>query len=165
MWILTEQNAVFNMDMIPDEIHHDLRYCVLDYSNPDNVDYYFMPLIFLENFYYPVVDITIGKYRIQMPLDWSIVIGGSDEIEIIPLKKLNDREFLSFCFNPIKGFMPSFLPIDIVDIFPDTKWYFPKLKFGHILCCPLENKENPQCAYFVRDINKLPETLDIRKLF
>lgn len=165
MKILTPDNVGFDMNDIPNEID-DIRYGVLDYSDKDDVDYYFMPLIFLDNFPRPAADLQLGPYRIQMPLDWSIMIVDKDSgaIEILELKSINDREFDAWGFNPINGYMPSFLPINVLNIYPDVNWFFPKLKYGHILAVPLEDGPSPVCAYFVKDINKLPDVLDITKL-
>lgn len=155
------------MDQIPDQVSGDLRYCVLDYSNQEDVDFYFIPLIFLDNFSLPAADLQIGKYRLHMPLSWSIVIADKDfgNVEIIELKNINDRDFTAFGMNPCKGYMPSFLDITIQNIYPDVSWYFPKLKYGHILAVPLTDDPNPMCAFFVKDTNKLPECLDITKIF
>ena len=38
MNILTNDNRAYNLDKIPNEIE-DIRYCVLDYSDPKNPDY------------------------------------------------------------------------------------------------------------------------------
>lgn len=165
MKILTPDNTVFDMNDIPNEID-DIRYAVLDYSNPADVDYYFMPLIFLDNFPRPAADVQLGPYRIQMPLDWSIVIVDkhSGAVEILELKNINDREFDAWGFNPINGYMPSFLPINILNIYPDVNWFFPKLKHGHLLAVPLDESKSPVCVYIVKDIAKLPDVLDITKL-
>jgi hypothetical protein len=40
----------------------------------------------------------------------------------------------------------------------------PKLKNGHILVVPLETGDKPKCALFVKDINKLPDQLDVSTL-
>lgn len=102
-----------------------------------------------------------------MPLDWSIIIGdiNTGDLEIMPLQWLMDKDFEIFCFNPIKGYMPKFLKLDILTTWPDIKWFFPKLKNGHLLAVPLEDGENPLCAFFVKDTNKVPDNIDIRKLF
>lgn len=165
MYILTPENKRFSMNNIPNEID-DIQYGVLDYSNQNDIDYYFIPLIFLDNFPRPAADIQLGPHRIQMPLDWSIVICDkhSGTVELIELKNINDREFDAWAFNPINGYMPSFLPITIMNIFPDVDWYVPKLKYGHILVVPLDDGPSPTCVYFVKDINRLPEALDITKL-
>jgi hypothetical protein len=166
MRILTHNNLPYSINQIPEKIN-DIRYCVLDYSNIDDVDYFFLPLIFLESFHSPCIDIKIGPYNIQMPLDWSVIIGDVNlgDLEIMPLIYLMDKDFEVFCFNPVRGYMPKFLKLDIVNTWPDVKWYFPKLKNGHLLAVPLEDKPDPLCAFFVKEINKLPDQIDIRKLF
>lgn len=175
MLILTSENHVFDMNRIPlptanasivEEIE-DLRYCVLDYSDQDDVDFYFIPLIFLDAFSRPSADLQIGKYRVQLPLDWSIVIADKDfgHIEIIELKDLRDRPFEAFILNPITSYMPDFGEIVHVNNFPDVTWTMPKLKYGHILVVPLENRPNAPCILVVKDIHRIPETLDITKIF
>ena len=74
MRLLTAENTTYNINQIP-EAASEINYCVLDYSDQSDVDYYFIPLIFLESFNSPCVDIKIGNKNIQMPLDWSVIIG------------------------------------------------------------------------------------------
>ena len=50
MKILTVENRPYELDTVPDEID-DLRYCALDASDRECIDFYFLPLIFLESFY------------------------------------------------------------------------------------------------------------------
>ena len=155
------------MNTLPEMID-DLRFCILDYSNPTEVvDFFWIPLIFLDVFPRPCADLRIGRYRLQMPLDWSIVIADKDfgYMEIIELKDLRDRPFEAVIFNPITGFMPDFGEITHLNNFPDVTWHMPKLKYGHILVVPLENKDNPACVFVVKDVHRLPESLDITKIF
>ena len=166
MRILTEKNNTFDLNQIPDQVD-DLRFCVLDYSDQNDVDYFFNPLIYLESFNSPCVVIKIGSHNIQMPLDWSVLIGDIDsgDLEIMPLVYLNDKDFDVFTYNPINGYMPKYSKFQVVNIWPDVKWYFPKLKNGTFLAVPLEEKEEPLCAFFIKDTSKVPEAIDIRKLF
>jgi len=64
MKILTVENQTYELDEIPDQVE-DLRYGVLDYSNPKTVDYYFIPLVFLESFYSPAAVIKIGNHTVN----------------------------------------------------------------------------------------------------
>jgi hypothetical protein len=164
--ILTVDNTAFDMNNLPDEID-DLRYCVLDYSDPANADYHWVPLVFLESFSAPAAVLKIGEYTIQMPLDWSIIIGEPElgEPEVVPIMSVNDRGFKGFTLNPITSFRPSFKTIEIVNVFTEIKWYFPKLKFGHILAVPLHDGPNPPCAYFIKETQKVPEVLALDKMF
>jgi len=162
MKILTLDNETYTLEKIPEYVDDNLRFAVLDNSNPIDPDYYFVPLIFLESFSAPAAVLQIGDKKIKMPLDWKMIIGDPEEGElyVIPITSLNDRGFETFLFNPITGSKPEFKVVDIVDIYQEIKWYFPKLKSGQILAIPLEEGKNPQCAYFVKDISRQSEILD-----
>ena len=162
MKILTVENKIYDLDEIPDQVD-DLRYGILDYSDPKNVDYYFVPLVFLESFYSPAAVVQIGNKQISVPLDWSVVICDREvgEPEVLNLMSLNDRGFSAFAFNPVNGFKAEYLDIQITNVYTDIKWYAPKLKFGHLLCVPVTDEPNPLCCLFVKESSKIPEVLDI----
>jgi len=166
MKILTVDNTTYELDEIPETID-DLRYGVLDYTNPKNVDYYFIPLIFLESFYSPAAVLQIGKYTVNVPLDWSIIICDPEvgDPEVVSLMSLNDRGFTTFAMNPINGFQPQYLQVDIVNIYNDIKWHAPKLKYGHLLCVPLSDEPESPCIIIVKDANKIPEVLDMNEIW
>lgn len=155
MKILTVDNRPYDLDMVPNEID-DIRYCILDASDKDDVDYYFLPLIFLESFHAPAICLQIGKHNIQLPMDWSILICDEDysAVEVVPLTSLNNRGFRALTLNPLKGLSMKSEELAITNIYQDVKWYFPKLKNGHILAVPLDNNPIPQCAFFVKEANK-----------
>jgi hypothetical protein len=164
MRILTLENTSFEMDEIPDEVE-DLRFCVFDNSDPKDPDYYFIPLIFLESFNSPALVLRIGKHTIRMPVDWNVLIGEHDlgDLEVVPLTSINDRGFSVFAFNPKSSFKPEFFPIEIVDIYQDIKWYFPKLKPGQMLAVPLTSGPEPLCAYFIKEVSRQSEVIDYSK--
>lgn len=167
MKILTlETNSGYEMNDIPDEIE-DLRFAILDNSDPKNPDYFFIPLIFLESFNSPALVLNIGGNLIKMPVDWQILIGEPDigDLEVIPLTSINDRGFSAYTFNPISSFKPEFKLIEIVDIYQDVKWFFPKLKPGQMLAVPISDGEEPLCAYFVKDISRASEVVDYSKIW
>ena len=161
MQILTLENKTFVMNDLPDEVD-DMRFAVLDNSNPKDPDYFFIPLIFLQSFNAPALVLKIGNKNIRMPRDWMMLIGEPDhgDLEVIPLTSLNDRGFDAFTFNPLSSPKPDFYPIDVVDIYSEVKWYFPKIKSGQMLAVPLNNGPKPMCAYFVKDISRQCEQVD-----
>jgi hypothetical protein len=167
MKILTLENKTYTLEKIPEYVDDSLRFSVLDNSNPADPDYFFVPLIFLESFSSPAAVLTIGKYKIKMPLDWKMIIGDAEqgELYVIPITSLNDRGFEAFVFNPITGSKPEFFEVDIVDVYQEVKWYFPKIKSGQILAVPLEDGDNPQCAYFVKEISRQSEILDYSQVW
>ena len=144
MNILLLENISYNLDSLPEEID-DLRFAILDNSNPQNVDYHYIPLIFLESFNAPALVIKIGKHTIKMPVDWQILIGEKEhgDLETLPLTSINDRGFNVFEFNPLTSFSPTFLPIEVIDIYHDVTWFAPRLKNGQFLCVPLEEGPKP----------------------
>jgi hypothetical protein len=164
MKILTNYNTTFNLNQIPDNAE-DIRFGVLDYSDQANVDYYFIPLIFLESFNSPALVLKIGNSVIKMPIDWQLLIGEPDlgDLEVVPLTSINDRGFKAFQFNPLTSFRPSFLDIEIVDVYQEMSWYAPKLKNGQMLCVPVTEGDRPDCVYFVKDISRNCEIVDYNK--
>jgi len=164
MRILTLDNNCYELDSLPSEID-DMRFSIFDNSNPQEPDYHYIPLIFLESFTAPALILRIGEHKIKMPVDWRVLIGEPDlgDLEVLPLTSINDRGFKAFQFNPLSSFRPSFLDIEIVDVYQEVTWYSPKLKNGQMLCVPLSDDPEPECVYFVKDISRNCEVVDYQK--
>jgi len=167
MKILTLNNLSFDLNDLPEEVDEDTRFSVLDNSTPADPDFYFMPLIFLESFNSPAILLNIGGYEVQMPLDWCLVVGDKEsglDPEVLPLTSINERGFDALVFNPISGFKAEYMSIEIVNIFQDVKWYFPKMKSGQLLTVPLHDAPQPPCAFFVKEVSRQSEILQLDKL-
>jgi hypothetical protein len=167
MRILTLENECFNLDDLPETIEDDVRFSVLDNSDPKNPDFFFVPLIFLESFSAPAMVLEINGREITMPVDWSIAVGCSEsgnDLEILPLTSINDRGFEAFLFNPLSSFKADFGVVNIVNFYTDVKWYFPKMKNGQLLTVPIEDGKKPLCAYFVKDISRQCEVIEYSSL-
>ena len=164
MRILTLDNQHYDLDQLPDEVD-DMRFAILDNSDPQNPDYHYIPLIFLESFNSPALVLQIGQNRIKMPIDWQILIGEPEigDLEMLPLTSVNDRGFRAFEFNPLSSFRPSFPQIEIVDVYHEVAWYAPKLKNGQMLCVPITDGVKPECVYFVKDVSRNCEIVDYQK--
>jgi len=161
-----ENNEFYNLETLPEEID-DLRFAILDNSNPANVDYHYIPLIFLESFNSPALVLKIGDKILKMPIDWQVLIGEPEigDLETLPLTSINDRGFKVFEFNPLSSFRPSFLDIEIVNIYHDVTWYAPRLKNGQFLCIPIDDGPKPRCIYFVKEISRNCEIVDYQQAF
>lgn len=144
-----------------------MQFAILDNSVPSNVDYQYIPLIFLESFNSPALVLSIGNKTIKMPMDWQVLIGEEEigDLETLPLSSLNDRGFNLFEFNPLTSFSPTFLPIEIVDVYPDVTWYAPKLRNGQFLCVPIDDGPKPRCVYFIKDVSRNCEIVDYGQVF
>ena len=165
MQILTLENKTFVMNDLPEEVE-DLRFGVLDNSNPKEPDYFFIPLIFLQSFNAPALVLKIGKHTIRMPRDWKLLIGEAEvgDLEVVPLTSLGERGFEAFLFNPLTGFKADFGTIKVTNFYNDVKWYFPKIKNNQLLSVPITEGKKPHCAFFVKDISRQCETIDYTEL-
>jgi len=167
MRILTLENKCFNLTNLPDELEDDVRFAVLDNSDPKDPDFFFIPLIFLESFSSPAIVMEIMGKEIMMPVDWSMAVGDSysgNDLEVLPLTSINDRGFEAFLFNPLSSFKLEFGDIKITNFYNDVKWYFPKTKNGQLLSIPITDGPKPLCAFFIKDISRQSETIDYSKL-
>ena len=138
MRIHTLDDTSFELNTLPEEID-DMRFTILDNSNPDDPDFFYIPLIFLESFTSPALVLKIGNYKIKMPVDWEIVIGEDEvgDLETLPLTSINDRDFKAFQFNSLSAYRPTFELIEILDVYSEVNWYAPKLKNGQFLAVPI----------------------------
>ena len=168
MQILTLDNTTYLLNKIPDHVDDEMRFSILDNTDTANPDFFFVPLIYLESFSSPAVVLQIGeKNKIQMPLDWHILLGDPDcgDLEILPLTSLNDRSFHAFCFNPITDSMPTYEEVNVVNIYSEVEWFFPRVRSNHLLTTPVNTNDNPPCAYFIKDINRNTDTVNLHALF
>jgi hypothetical protein len=163
MQILTIENTVFDLSKMPDEVEEDIRFSVLDNNDPQNPDFFFIPLIFLESFNSPAMVLRIGDNELTMPIDWSIAVGDSEcgsELEVLPLTSLNDRGFEAYLFNPLSSYRHEYAPIEIVNVYNDVKWYFPKTKNNQLLSVPITNEDKSMCAFFCKDVSRQSEIIN-----
>ena len=168
MNILTLDNKAFSLNNLPEQIEEDIRFSVLDNSDPQNPDFFFIPLIFLESFSSPAIVMEINGHEISMPLDWHIAVGDSEtgnDLEILPLTSINDRGFEAFVFNPLKSYKPDFADLKVTNFYNDVKWHVPKTKNGQLLSVPITDGANPLCAFFIKDVSSQIETIDYGELF
>ena len=50
MRILTLDNTAYEMNKLPEHVNDDMRFSVLDNSNPKEPDFFFLPMIYVESF-------------------------------------------------------------------------------------------------------------------
>lgn len=144
----------------------DVSFWVLEYTGNDNTDYFVKPLLFLETFSDIRLEIRVGPYSFHMPKDWSILCVdaelGTAEMIQPKMPAFNEKDFTAYALNPLTGFKPDYYPVEVISPLPETKWVFPKLKFGQMLCVPLTQDTNPPCIYITHQKNnKVPEIINM----
>jgi len=158
-----DTNQSFDLGTISGDV--DVQFAVFDNSDPNSPDYHYIPLIFLERFSDAALVLQIGPHKVRMPIKWHLLIGESEfgDLELLPLTSLNDRGFKAFEFNPRTSFMPTFLPVEIVDVYHEVTWFSPRLRTGQMLAVPLTDEENPPCVYFAKEISRSSEVVNYRE--
>lgn len=101
-----------------------------------------------------------------MPKDWSILCVekelGTAEMLSPKMPGFNEKLFSAFIYNPMTGFKPDYEIIEVISPLPESKWNFPKLKFGQMLCVPLTDEAAPPCVYITHQKNnKVPEVIHL----
>lgn len=182
MRILTPENTVFDVTQIVDGISQQ-KCAILDASDPKNIDYFFVNLTFFNEYEYPAVELQIGPYTLEVPMNWRILTGDSHQgdLELIDLEELPNFDYDAFVLNPFKSYTPTFMPVQIRNSYTSvTSWFTPKLQKKQILAVPLgdpsqwESRVNPDtkvetiyplCCFFCDDSDKMNDVLDIRDVF
>ena len=167
MKILTTDNINVDLNTLPDTLDEEIMFSILDNSDTTYPDFFFEPLLFLETFNSPAAVLALGSQEIVIPLNWKIVIGDSvtgNDLEVLPITSVYKREFEAFLYNPINGFRPHFEYIELINIYNDIKWYFPKIKNNQILSFPVSDTKEPLCIFITSDISKLSEKINLTEL-
>jgi hypothetical protein len=167
MRILTLDDTAYEMNKLPEHVNEDMRFSVLDNSDPKQPDFFFLPMIYVESFSCPAIVLEIAGQEITMPLDWNIAVGdkeNSHTVDVVPLTSLGERGFDAFLFNPLHGFKAEFGNIKVINFYNDVKWHFPKIKNNQLLSVPITLGKSPLCAFFVKDISRQCESIDYTEL-
>lgn len=162
--LLSNYNSSVDMNNISyNEPNIDINFCVFDYSNLKDVDYRFLPLVFIDEYTKAGVELQIGQHIVHVPWDWAIVTGEMEfsELELIEIKKFHGRDFEAFVFNPLSSSMPQFLPIKIINFYPDLKWTSPAIFHDNLIGVPLTTGDQPLCVFFSESKTKLPDSIDV----
>ena len=170
MKILTPDNTLYDLDQMPDMVD-DVKFSVLDFSkgrrNIDEPDFYFSSLIFMERFSTPAALLQIGEFELKVPLNWSIMITSNefDEMCMVPINSIPKRNFTAFVYNPLKGGLPSALPVEIKTLYRNYEWHAPKVNPANLITMPISNTEKairgPHCVYIARETANVPKTFSL----
>lgn len=160
MLVLTPENTSFDMNEVG-EYAPNKMFCALDLSDISNSDYYFFNILNTVSFSSIAVELKIGNYSLQVPMNWQILIGDEDTgmLEVVHVEDLLAiKSPYAFVYNPIKSRYPQFLPVSVSSICTvSLKWQIPLIRKSHMLAVPLESKEIPLCAFFADETDKFPE--------
>lgn len=162
MMVLTEDNKPVNVTTVSGgEVH----FGVLDFSKPKTPDYMWKPLVFIDTFVAPGVDLEIGDFRVTLPFRWSIMIGHGDQVDLISIEDLIGNTHNIFAFNPMTSYMPRVMECRVRGIHKNANWSIPTMNKEWLLLVPLgyekgqdgQPKNYPLCI-MTGDSPKIPDS-------
>lgn len=160
MNVLTPENYSFEMDQVIDTIPNE-SFCVLNLISMEDADFYFRHILNTVSFNSISVDLKIGQYVIQVPLQWQILLGDEDTgmLEMCTIENiLNMKEPKAYVLNPLRSMYARFEDVQVLRVFTlPTKWQIPMLPRKNLLAVPLRNGENPMCAFFADENEKIQD--------
>ena len=167
MRILTLESGNVDLVSLPETLETELHFSLLDNSSPSQPDFFFNTLMFLETFSSPAAVLLVGQHEIMLPLDWMITIGDSatgNDLEVLSITSIHNRSFEAFLYNPITSFRPDFAPVEIINIYTNIKWYFPKLNNNQLLTFPLTSDPDSPCVFIAPEVTKTSEVINYSSL-
>lgn len=171
MFILNEENKSINLGKISLYIkdEKDIMFFVLDLETENDYDFKCFPLKYMEKRNVNLVELMIDeKYLLRMPVNWYILIGDKvsyDKLEFISVQDIMTEEHTCFSINPITSYIPKWMSIKAINMYPNIEWISPKLKNHHYLVYPLSEGSSPNCIIVCPETNKVNVSLDIGDIF
>lgn len=155
MEVLISPTEIFNLDQ-PISKLIDNKICVYDCSDKDYQDFFFKKISTFISYRYPSVSLLIGdKYRIDIPLNWRILVTNKHEqiCRLVPIEDLMHFENQLPVFSPFHPGLPRILNAEIFSINANPVEHFvPKTPKKNLLALPIGNKNMWETKVY--DINK-----------
>lgn len=171
MKILLPENKPFDLNQPTNKLI-DSKMCVFEYSDKDYMDFYFKKITTFILYRYPTVELLVGgKYRIELPLNWRILVTNKHDYicRLVPVEDLFHFENQIPVFNPYHIGLPKILNVEITNINPAPVEHFvPKIPKKNLLVLPIGTKDQwetriidkdgvkhfyPECIYACDDID------------
>lgn len=185
MKALGSDNLPFDLNQVSYDIHDKLNFCVLDCSLEENIDFYFKNFIVYQEFEYPAAELKIGKYTIEVPLNWRILTSDPTcgDLELIDVDELVNFDYNVLVLNPYKSYTPNYFPVKINNAYnTNIKWFVPKLQRKNILAIPLGidkewpdfhnglkgediRKKFPECIFMSDDTETMKDIINLHDFF
>ena len=160
MNILTPENYAFEMDQVTDT-EPDALFCVLDLSDLENTDFYFKHIWNTVSFNSMSAELQIGENKIQVPLNWQILLGDEETgmVEMCTIENLlNMKEPCAYVYNPVRSLYAKFEPVKVLHVFTVAiKYQIPYLNKKNLLAVPMKTGFNPPCAFFADENEKIQD--------
>lgn len=142
MRVLTGPTEIFDLNQ-SDNCLLDLKYCVYDYSDPDEMDFYMRHITSYSSYKYPTVTLLIdGKYHLEIPANWNIM-SYDNVCELSSIDEFLHRQCKIPMFNPFYIGIPKLVDVEVIKINPNYVEHFcPRIPKKNILALPVGGKND-----------------------
>lgn len=148
MKVLTSPTETFDLGA-PNSSLFETQFCIYDYTESNNRDFFFKHVAKYSYYCYPSIDILIdGKYTVSFPANWNIMSCNENNIcTMVQLDELLHTEIKVPLFNPYSNEL-TLVSAEITKINPEyNKHFVPKIGKRNILVVPVtEDREYPLCV-------------------
>ena len=167
MNILEIENKCLDLGGDTVDFNKEIWFSILDYSDKNNPDFIFNRLVFIEEFDSTAIVVVINGTKINIPYNWHIAIGCSDNggpLEIIPVSSIQSQEFDIFVYNPLTSFRHEYLQGVQIGYTTVLDWVTPRIGDGQMITVPIESCDNPRCIFISPFCDESHDQIDIWKL-
>ena len=180
MMTLNSENKPFDMNELRNNITKKntitvsgdpIYYSVLDFSRQRSPDYFVRKLSSSRVDIYEDsgVLMQVGPFRLMVPYKWNMIVSYMDEMQYMSMEDIMGRPYEAFALNPWKGYMPSRLPITILNMTKKESFIHPKLGRNDLLCVPVgfekkvdnQVRDYPTCIFLGERSCKVPDSIDL----
>lgn len=134
MLIFDNDNKSLILDNIYTPIVAD-SFWVLDLNI---MDFTLAPLIALEELVCSTIEVSIGKFRFNLPTMWNILVVDPDtmQLDVVQVSELAGKQFSAFVYGPNAPTFECAL-INVTDYFSSRKNVGPTIAKHQMLCHPI----------------------------
>lgn len=171
MNVLLPENQPFDINQPTNKLI-DSKICVFDYSDKEEMDFFFKKITTYIQYRYPTVELMIGKhYNVELPLNWRILVTNTHDYicQLISIEELLHFDHQTPIFNPFYVGIPKILDVKVIGINQNPVEHFvPKLPKKNLLVMPIGTKNEwrnkitgrdgtetnyPDCMYVCDDLD------------
>lgn len=144
MEVLVSSNKSFNLNQ-PSNSLLDEKFCVFDYSDKDDKDFYFKRVSKYFSYRNAVAELKIGNYYLDLPLNWKVLVTNTYDYmcNLVSIEDLLHYPHKTAIFNPYYYCVPKIVNISINNInFKPIEHFVPYLSKKNVLVLPLGHKKD-----------------------
>lgn len=145
MRLLSPENTCID----PSQISSAVKVGVLDFTDPEQADYFFPDVFVFNEFTYPGACLQIGNEYLEIPLNFRVlsVDVNDGRLELVTVDEMIQFEHHLVMLNPICSKRPEIRPVKVLNIYQSPRsWFVPRVNRQNYVAVPVG--EQPDFPWF-----------------